>query len=292
MLIDLNFLQTLDTVVREGGFAQAAVRLHKAQSAVSYQVKQLEQQLGLTLLDREGYRVRLTAAGEVILSEGRRLLIQAHQLEALARQFTEQWEAKLLLIVDGILPLHAVLRALKELADEGAPTRVQIKVEFLRGVQHRFDEDHADLMIVKDFRPGAHLQSESLPEIECILCAAPGHALAGMAQVSLATLQQHTELSVQDSSQSGNDEHVFGSERVFFLDGFFAKKEALLMGLGFGWMPAFLVEAELAAGALVEVAYAEGSRYHFAPALVHRREQPLGRAGQRLAALLRNYAAT
>jgi DNA-binding transcriptional LysR family regulator len=161
MLIDLNFLQALDTVVREGGFAQAAARLHKAQSAVSYQVKQLEQQLGLTLLDREGYRVRLTPAGEVILSEGRRLLIQAHQLEALARQFSEQWEAKLLLIVDGILPLHAVLRALKELADEGAPTRVQIKVEFLRGVQHRFDQDHADLMMVKDFRPGAHLQSES-----------------------------------------------------------------------------------------------------------------------------------
>jgi len=150
MPINLNFLQALDTVVREGGFAQAAIRLHKAQFAISYQVKQLEQQLGLILLDRDGYRVRLTAAGEVILSEWRRLLIQARQLEALARQFTDQWEVKLLLIVDGILPLHAILRALKDLADEGAPTRVQIKVEFLRGVQHRFEADHADLMIVKD----------------------------------------------------------------------------------------------------------------------------------------------
>lgn len=290
MNIDLQFLLALDAVVREGGVARAAVRLHKAQSAVSYQIKQLEQQLGLTLLDRDGYRVKLTPAGEVILSEGRKLLMQAQQLEALARQFHEQWEARLLLIVDGILPLHAVLRALKELADEGAPTRVQVKVEFLRGVQHRFETDYADLMIVKDFTPGAHLHQEALTEIECILCVAPGHVLADMPQVSLTNLQEHTELTVQDSSLSGNDVHIFGSERVFFLDGFFAKKEALIMGLGYGWMPAFLVSQELASGALVEINYAEGSRYRFTPALVHQRDQPLGRAGRRLAELLRQYA--
>jgi DNA-binding transcriptional LysR family regulator len=292
MTIDLNFLLALDTVVREGGFARAAARLHKAQSAVSYQIRQLEQQLDLKLLDRDGYRVRLTPAGEVVLSEGRRLLTQASELEALARQFTAQWEAKLLLIVDGIVPLNAVLRALKVLAEEGVPTRVQIKVEFLRGVQHRFETDSADLMIVKDFTPGPQLELERLAEIECILCVAPSHVLATMSTVNLSTLQEHTELTVQDSSMSGNDEHMFGSERVFYLDGFYAKKEALLMGLGYGWMPTFLVEEELTNGKLVEVNYSTHSRYRFAPALVHQRDRPLGRAGLRLAELLRKYAGT
>ncbi len=285
--LDLQFMQALDTVVREGSVAKAALRLHRAQSAISYQIKQLEQQLGLNLINRDGYRVKLTAAGEVILSEGRRLLIQANQLSALARELNQEWEAKLLVIVDGILPQRSILQALKNLADEGAPTRVQVKVEFLSGVQHRFEADKADLMIVKDYTPHSHLHAETLSEIECVLCVAPDHALAKMNKVSLAQLQEHTELSVQDSSQSANDEHVFGSERVFYLDGFFAKKEALLMGLGYGWMPEFLIREDLKKRRLVEVKFEENSRYRFTSRLVHHRDQGLGRAGRRLAELLR-----
>ena len=287
MSLDLNFMLALDTVVREGSVAKAALRLHRAQSAISYQIKQLEQQLGLTLLNRDGYRVQFTPAGEVILSEGRRLLIQANQLETLARELNQEWEAKLLLIVDGILPLQTILKALKDLADEGAPTRVQVKVEFLRGVQHRFETEKADLMIVKDYTPHPHLHAETLAEIECVLCVAPSHPLAAMKKVSLAQLQEHTELSVQDSSHSGNDEHVFGSERVFYLDGFFAKKEALLMGLGYGWMPGFLVKEDIKKRRLAEVKFEEESRYRFTPRMVHHRDQTLGRAGRRLAELLR-----
>ncbi len=134
------------------------------------------------------------------------------------------------------------------------------------------------------------MHAELLSKIECVLCVAPEHALARLKKVTLATLQEHTELSVQDSSQSGNDEHVFGSERVFYLDGFFAKKEALLMGLGYGWMPIFLVDQELQAGSLREVKFVEGSRYQFTPRLVHHRDQALGRAGRRLAELLRAQA--
>lgn len=287
MSLDLNFLLALDTVVREGSVAKAALRLHRAQSAISYQIKQLELQLGLTLLDRDGYRVKLTSAGEVILSEGRRLLIQANQLEVLAQELNQEWEAKLLVIIDGILPLQSILKALKNLADEGAPTRVQVKVEFLQGVQHRFEADKADLMIVKDYIPHPHLRAENLSELECVLCVSTTHPLAGMRNISLAQLQEHTELSVQDSSQSSNDQHIFGSERVFYLDGFFAKKEALMMGLGYGWMPSFLVRAELKKKQLVEVKFIEDSRYRFTPKMVHHRDQNLGRAGRRLAELLR-----
>ncbi len=286
MNLDLDALAALDAVVREGGFARAAQRLHRVQSAVSYQVAKLEQQLGLELLDRQGYRVRLTPAGVSILDEGRKLLAQAQQLQALAAQFRDGWEARLLLIADGILPLEKVLLALKQLAQEGVPTKVQVKIEFLRGVQQRFEKDDADLMIVKDVDDKPQFARRALEEIECILCAAPAHPLALLQQVSLQQLQEHTELTIQDSSDSGNDRHIFGSERVFYLSGFVAKKQALLMAMGYGWMPRFLVEQELRDGSLREVAYGGGSRYRFTPQLVWQRNRPLGRAGQRLLALL------
>ena len=104
--------------------------------------------------------------------------------------------------------------------------------------------------------------------------------------MTLRDLHEHVELSVQDSSGRGDDEHMFGGDRVFYLDGFIAKKQALRMGLGFGWMPRYLVNRELHAGTLREVRYAGGSRYHFTPLLVHRATAPLGRTGRRLAELL------
>lgn len=287
MKLELDALQALDAVVREGSVARAAEKLHKAQSAVSYQLRRLEEQLGLPLLDRAGYRVRLTPAGEALLVEGRRLLAQAHQVEALARQFALGWEARLTVVIDGIVPLETTFAALKRIAEEGVPTRVQLKVEFLGGVQYRFERDEADLMLVKDFEPRTGLSAEALPEIECVLCVAAGHPLATTARVDQTQLQQHVELSVQDSSGRGNDRHMLGGERVFYLSGFVAKKQALLMGLGFGWMPLYLIGDELARGALVELPYSGGSRYRFTPYLVHRLDRPLGPAGQRLVALLR-----
>lgn len=287
MRVDLNAIQILEAVIREGSLARAAKKLNRVQSAVSYQLKNLERQLGLKLLDRDGYRVALTPAGEAVLAEGKRVLARAMSLETLARQLAEGWEARLSVIVDGMLPLESVLNALRTLAEARIPTRIRIKVEFLHGVQYRFERDDADLMLVKEYAPRPQLLAEAFPEILCVLCISSTHPLAGAKSVTLDVLQEHVELTVQDSSEQGDDRHLFGGERVFFLSDFTAKKRALLMGVGFGWMPMYLVKDELRKGALVEVPYMGGSRYSFNPMLVHRADRPLGRTGQHLVGLLR-----
>lgn len=287
MRLDLDAVEALDAVVEGGGIARAAERLNKVPSAVSYQVRRLEEQLGVKMLDRDGYRLRLTPAGEAVLAEGRRLLAEARQVEALARQFAEGWEPKLLVIIDGILPMEPALAAFRTLAEERVPTRIQLKVEFQRGVQFCFERDRADLMLVKDYEARPYLKTEELPEVECVLCVAPGHGLAAARTVQLRDLQDHVELSVQDSSGRRDDPHGFGGERVFHLSGFDAKRQALLMGVGFGWMPLNLIREDLRAGRLSELRYAGGSRYRFTPRLVQRTDTPPGRAGSRLAQLLR-----
>jgi DNA-binding transcriptional LysR family regulator len=288
---DIHALEALDAVIRHGGVAHAAARLHKAQSAVSYQIRKLEQQLGIPILDRSGYRVRLTPAGEAVLAEARPLIAQAAHIASIAQQFAAGCEPRLTLVVDGILPLEWILRALKELSDERVSTRIQVKVEFLGGVQFRFEKDAADLMLVKDYVPAPHLRAEALPDIECVLCVATHHELARQQVVGLAGLHQHVELSVQDSSDQGNDRHMFGGERVFYLSDFFAKKQAILKGLGYGWMPLYLVDSTLRSGKVREVRYSGGSRYRFTPMLVQRLDRMGGRTGNRLCELLKIAAA-
>ncbi len=291
MKIDLDALETLDAVIEQGSFAAAADKLHKAQSAVSYTIRRMEERLGVELFDRSGHRAELTEAGRTVLEEGRHLLASARRLETVAEQIAHGWEPRLEVIIDGILPMSPTLAVLKTLADEQVPTHIQVKMEYLGGVQYRYMRDRADMMLVKDFQPEEFLSAHPLAEVSVVLVAAAHHALAHRPTddpLELAELQQHVELTIQDSSaQASKDEHMFGGSRIFYLSGFHNKKEALLRGLGFGWLPLYMCADELQSGRLVEVPYVSGSRYTFTPMLVHRSDRPLGRAGKLFAERIR-----
>jgi DNA-binding transcriptional LysR family regulator len=282
MRIDIDAFNVLQVLVEEGSFAKAAERLHKAQSAVSYQVKKLEEHLGVQLFSREQYRAELTQEGRVILAEGQRLLQHLANIEHLASRFSEGWEPKLELVIDGALPMEPIMTALKRMAEHQIPTKIQLNMEFLGGVQHRFERDNADLMLVKDYRTGPYYHPQPLPAITSVLVASASHPLSFIREISLSELQQHVELTIEDSSpnKSYRDEMQFGGDKVFYLSGFIMKKNALLKGLGFGWLLDFLVQEELVKGELVEIDFVGGSRYTFIPQLVSTLERPLGRAGQ------------
>jgi DNA-binding transcriptional LysR family regulator len=280
--IDIDAFNVLKVVVEEGSFAKAAERLHKAQSAVSYQIKKLEQYLGVNLLDRNQYRAELTHEGRVILAEGQRLLAHLGNIEHLASRFSEGWEPRLELVIDGALPMEPIMTALKRMTEHKIPTKIQLNMEFLGGVQHRFERDSADLMLVKDYRSGPSYHPKPLPAITSVLVAGKDHPLTLRRGITLSELQQHVELTIEDSSpvKSQRDELQFGGDKVFYLSGFIMKKNALLKGLGFGWMPDFLITEELAGGDLCELDFIGGSRFRFIPQLVSTLERPLGRAGR------------
>jgi DNA-binding transcriptional LysR family regulator len=75
-------LRAFVEVVRQGGFSQAAKTVFATQSTVSKAVKQLEEEVGVPLLDRIGHRSVLTAAGEVVYRRGVKLLADRDDLLA------------------------------------------------------------------------------------------------------------------------------------------------------------------------------------------------------------------
>lgn len=284
MKLDLDSIRVLNTIVEQGSFSAAAKVLHRAQSAVSYQIRKLESNLNLSIFDRTKYRAALTPEGQAILNEGRRLLAQAENIEQLAKQLGQEWEPSFEVVIDGILEISPIMAVIKSLLSEDIPTKISMTMEYLGGVQHRFEQNQADLMLVKEYQASTQLLSHALPNVECLLCVSQDHPLAKLEKVDLNSLQQHIELSVHDSSDQDlySVEHMhFGGERMFYLSDFKSKKQAVLQGIGFGWMPFYLVERELSQGVLVEVKYQHGSRFSFTPHLVWRAEKPLGKTGQK-----------
>jgi len=80
--MELRALKAFVEVVRENGFARAARRLHLTQPTVSKAVKQLEDELGLQLLDRVGRQSRLTAPGRLVFRKAEAILAQGDDLQA------------------------------------------------------------------------------------------------------------------------------------------------------------------------------------------------------------------
>lgn len=80
--MEFRTLRAFVEVVRQGGFSQAAKVVFATQSTVSKAVKQLEDELGLPLLDRLGHKSRLTAAGEIVYRRAVRLLAERDDLAA------------------------------------------------------------------------------------------------------------------------------------------------------------------------------------------------------------------
>ena len=283
MKVDLDSIRVLDSIITHGSFAAASKKLHRAQSAVSYQIRKLESNLNIQIFDRDHYRATLTPEGKAILNEGKRLLAQADNIERLARQLSQEWEPSFEVVVDGILEIEPIMGIIKSLVNQDIPTKISLTMEYLGGVQHRFDKKNADLMIVKEYQASTKLLSHPLKAVECLLCVSQQHPLAAMTNIDRNSLQQYIELSVHDSSDQElySVEHMhFGGERIFYLSDFMSKKQALLQGIGFGWMPIYLVQDELNSGLLIEVDYQHASRFSFVPHLVWRADKPLGKTGQ------------
>ncbi len=81
MHLDIALLRTLVAVVETGGFTRAADWLNMTQSAVSVQIRRLEEQTGRRLLDRSSRHVALTPDGELLMSYARRMLALQGELE-------------------------------------------------------------------------------------------------------------------------------------------------------------------------------------------------------------------
>ncbi len=288
---NLDGFRVLDRIITKGSFARAAASLNKTVPAISYTVAQLESSYGLKLLDRSGYRVKLTDSGTRMLKEAHNLLGQAEYLDSVAERLKHNWEPKLEVVIDGMLLPGLVLQAVEKVAAMGAPTTIQLTTEYLSGVATRFDTAGADIMLSLGFAIDDRWLSEHLFDVEVILVAAPGTGLVPDRQYSHDQLSRQVEVSVQDSSfNTPEPGRSLGIPNIFYVGDFYTKKQAILKGMGIGWMPESWVEDELSCGLLFEVNYTAGSRDRYPVSVGTWKYRQPGRAQERFITSVRHYA--
>ena len=259
--VSLEQWRTLQAVVEQGGFAQAANYLHRSQSAVSYAVQRLQDNLGVPVMRLEGRRAVLTEAGEVVLRRARQLLRDADTLEKLAHELGAGWEAEIRLVVDAAFPTDVLMNALQTFAPHDRGTRVLMQEVVLSGAMDALREGSADLVISAGL-PESVLADE-LIEIEFLAvahCAHPLHQLSR--KLDFNDLRRETQIVIRDSGHyQVADRGWLESEHRWTVSSIDRAVSTVIRGLGFAWLPRHYLHTYLERGELKALPLSQGQSY-------------------------------
>lgn len=168
--LDLTALRSFVAVADAGGVTRAAGFLNLTQSAVSMQIKRLEEALGLELLDRTGRGVMPSAAGQQLLGYARRMI--ALNDEAWSRLTCDSFEGEIVLGVPHDIVYPAIPGVLRRFAAEFPRMRVQLRSSFTRTLKEEFGKGEADLILGTE--DGCDAGGETLAEVPMVWIGAPG----------------------------------------------------------------------------------------------------------------------
>ena len=168
--MDLTALRSFVAVADTGGVTRASGLLNLTQSAVSMQLKRLEESLGASLLDRTGRTIGLTAQGEQLLGYARRML--ALNDEVYGRLTATEFEGELTLGVPHDIVYPVIPTVLRQFAKSYPRVKVQLVSSFTRKLMDEFNRGEIDMMLTTEDSVGTG--GETLTQIPLIWVGAPG----------------------------------------------------------------------------------------------------------------------
>lgn len=281
--------QVLAAVVDAGGFAQAAQAMHRSQSAISYALAQLQDSLGVRLLEMQGRRAVLTSAGAELLRRSRGVVDQFARLESLARAIDKGWESELTLVVDASFPQQQLLGVMADLRASCPHTTLCLADAVLSGAEEAIVEGHADVVVTTRVPQG--FLGDWLLDVEMIAVASPLHPLQALQRaLTLDDLAQHTQVVVRDSGrQHPRDEGWLGAQHRWTVASLEASHSAVRAGLAYAWLPAHLVADDLAAKRLAPLPLAVGGTRRMSLYVVLVKGETAGPAARSAVELLQRH---
>ncbi len=276
--------RVLQAVIECGSFAQAAETLHRSQSAVSYTINKLQEQLNIKLLEIEGRKAKLTPCGEALLRRAKDLTQEFLSLEEMALRLHQTgWETEIKLAVDAAFPNPLLLKALKQFLPEGRETRIQMKETVLSGGEEALLKQEVDLAITPIVPIG--FLGEHLLEIDLVAVAHSQHALHRLNRdITLGDLRKNLQIVTKDSGQiRPRDLGWLGSDQRWTVTSPEKALAILKEGLGFTWVPASIAKELLQRGDLKILPLEDGKIRKFSLYLVVRQPELAGPATKHLA---------
>ena len=275
----LRQLKVFETVARLNSFSRAAEELHLTQPAVSTQVKTLEGHAGVALFEQLGRQIYLTAAGTELLHHSRVIIQQFQEAEAAMTQFMGVAGGKLNVAVisagDYFFP-----RLLVEFIGRHQGVVVNFTVHNREELLSQMASNLTDLAIM--VRPPHELDvtSEAFAPHPYVIVAPTGHPLAAERAIPIERVTREPFVVREQGSdtwhsmEEGFGKHLAGLNIAMQIKSTETIKQAVIAGLGLGFLSAHTIAQELRNGSLA-VLDVQGFPLMLNWYVVHRRNKRL-----------------
>lgn len=252
----IDQLKMLQAVIQEGSMQGASLILFKTQPAISKGLQQLEAGLGIALLDRSGYKLKLTQQGELIYQKALMLLEQNEQLMQMAEHFKTGYEAKVVVAVDAMFGLEKLVPIFENIQHEFPLTQVILKQEFVTGGIDSLLNKKAQLAIASaeaSFLNNFNLSAQHIKTQSIVNVAAPKMLARYPHLTERVQLKNEYQIIVQDSGSLTQDVEldVQLGQRKWYVNDFYSKRTLCLSGIGWGRLPYELVKNDIDNGLLI-----------------------------------------
>jgi len=283
--LTLRQLKVFESTARHLNYTRAAEELFLTQPAVSMQVKQLEESLGVALFEQLGKRVHLTEAGQEVLTYARTVTQQLDELESVLNSLKGLSGGKLRISV-ATTANYFIPILLGTFSRRYPEVTVSLDVTNREILLQQLTENTVDLVIMGQPPAEADVEAEAFMENPLVIVAPPDHALAKQKKIPLKRLQDEVFLVREPGSGTRSAMERFFAEREIHLKTGMevgsneAIKQSVQAGLGLGLLSRATIGQELELKRLVELDVAEFPimRHWY---VVHRKGKRLSAAAEK-----------
>jgi len=289
-------LQVFQTVARLLSFTKAAEELHMTQPAVTFQVRQLEEQFNTRLFDRTHNRISLTDAGKRVHECAGRIFELYAEMDNSVRELTGDISGVLILGASTTIAEYMLPVLLGDFKTKYPDITIRLKVANTDGIVSQVENNTIDLGVVEAPVNNKNLVVEKCRTDHLVLIVPPGHELAKEEVVPIQRVADHPFIcreegsgtrevmieSMHDAGVSTNDLNI-----AMELGSLEAIKGAVESGMGVSILSNATIQKELKLGTLVAVQLEPPIDRPFS--FVHQKQKFRVRAMDELLSFARNY---
>lgn len=288
--LSLRQLQVFESVARHMNHSRAAAELFLSQPAVSMQIKQAEQTIGMPLFEQVGKKLFLTEAGREMLHYSRSVVVLLQEMETVFDEMKGLEHGHLNIAVVSTAN-YFMPQLLAKFIQSHPKIKVSLSVANRDAVLKQLAENVADLAIMGQPPDGTEMVADPFLENPLVVIASPTHPLAIVKNIQPRQLAKETFLlREQGSGTRGVVERFFTSHKLSLpthmaMDTNEAIKQSVQAGMGIGIISSHGIELELETKRLVvlDVDHFPIVRHWY---IVHRKDKRASVAAQEFAQFL------
>lgn len=280
----LDQLKSLQAIVEGGSLRVAAQNLHRTQPTISVAIKNLEEELGLKIFDRNQYRNKLTPQGKALYEKAKTVLGQAESLKSLAKQLASGEELEVGIGFTSAVPISPIITTIRQCKQEYPNTRLEVYSENGMGPLDLLEDKQASILIIPWIKNIEKLESMHFMNVRFIsVITAQSPLLQEYEVVPRSIMKTHPQVIISGRKSSNTNYGILEGGLQWRVNDFQTKKEIIMQGMGWGSLPEHLIKNELAQGLLAPLKVEGDVEYPDVEFRVVRLQaEPVGPVAQRI----------